>query len=139
MSIGPQLSDFLGKWSLRRDIDDRAAGARLRFAGIAEFTPRGQGLAYAERGLLEVPGQPPMQAERHYFWRAEPPGIAVTFADGTPFHAIAPELRPEARHECGADSYAVRYDFSRWPDWRAVWRVTGPRKAYVMISRYRRA
>ena len=40
------------------------------------------------------------------------------------------------RHWCDPDSYAVRYDFSRWPEWSARWRVEGPHKAYIMYSRY---
>ena len=38
---------------------------------------------------------------------------------------------------CIRDSlYRVRYDFSDWPDWRTIWHVTGPRKAYEMVSHY---
>ena len=41
-------------------------------------------------------------------------------------------------HPCGADLYRVEYDFSRWPEWSAVWDVSGPRKNYTMESRFRR-
>ena len=49
------------------------------------------------------------------------------------------EPRPGAVHDCGADRYRVRYDFRRWPRWRAEWRVTGPAKNYGTVSEYRPA
>ena len=45
---------------------------------------------------------------------------------------------PVADHWCDPDTYKVRYDFREWPLWRAEWRVTGPRKDYVMRSVYTR-
>ena len=79
-----------------------------------------------------------MEARRVYLWRdAEPGAVAVTFDDGRPFHQF--DLTGgEARHACPPDTYRVRYDFSEWPVWTARWRVTGPRKDYLMTSRYRR-
>ena len=64
-------------------------------------------------------------------------GIAVFFADGRAFHRFVPAADTvEADHWCDPDTYKVRYDFSRWPVWQAEWRVTGPRKDYVMQSVY---
>jgi hypothetical protein len=67
------------------------------------------------------------------------PGCAVVAAvehgDGRPFHDFDP-ADPVARHLCGADDYAVRYDFADWPCWRAEWTVRGPRKDYRMVSAY---
>jgi hypothetical protein len=33
----------------------------------------------------------------------------------------------------------VRYDFRDWPRWQAEWRVTGPRKDYGIVTRFRLA
>ena len=44
----------------------------------------------------------------------------------------------EAEHWCDPDMYRVGYDFSAWPEFAATWEVAGPKKAYRMVSRYRR-
>ena len=61
----------------------------------------------------------------------------VDYADGRPFHEFDP-ARPRAAHWCDPDDYRVRYDFTRWPLWRAEWEVRGPRKDYLMMTDYRR-
>jgi hypothetical protein len=64
----------------------------------------------------------------------------VLFADGRFFHRFdAEDPAPAAAHDCPPDLYRVRYDFRPWPRWQAEWRVTGPRKDYAMVSRYRPA
>ena len=129
------LSDFEGGWRLARRIEDARAGLAGRLEGQAVFRPGDGGLILTETGVLRYGTGPPMQAERRYLWRAEAGGIAVFFDDGRPFHRFSPAA-PEARHDCAPDLYHVRYDFSDWPRWRAVWHVTGPRKEYVITSDY---
>ncbi len=131
-----RLSDFAGEWTLAREIAQPGAGL-ARFEGRVCFTPDGTGLAYHETGTLTLPGAAPMRAERAYLWREEGAEIVVLFSDGRPFHRFDPAM-PAAHHWCDPDDYRVRYHFAAWPDWRAEWRVTGPRKDYVMRSRYRR-
>lgn len=136
----PGLADFEGAWRLEREIDDRLAGRQGRLTGKARFETDGRGLVYREAGELAFPGQPPLSARQTYLWRADGEGIAVLFGDGRAFHRFDPgETGPSARHDCAPDLYRVTYDFAGWPDWTAVWRVTGPRKDYRMLSRYRRA
>ncbi|MDF0602036.1 DUF6314 family protein [Psychromarinibacter sp. C21-152] len=139
MKVGPELTDFLGLWVLERHVEDRLSHHAPRFEGTAEFTPDGAGLAYVESGLLHVPGQASLQAERRYFWRRQGVGLAVVFEDGRPFHVIEAGLTPVAHHDCAPDVYRVRYDFTGWPAWQAVWQVKGQRKDYRMVSAYRRA
>ena len=134
MSLVPQLSDFEGKWSVERMIEDRL-GPDGVFTGAAVFAPAPEGLAYREAGLLRLGGGPAFHAERAYLWREAGGRIVVAFADGRPFHDFDP-AEPVAHHPCAADDYAVRYDFSGWPHWRAEWTVTGPRKDYTMTSLY---
>ncbi|RBP93682.1 hypothetical protein DFO80_105106 [Rhodobacter sp. 140A] len=131
-----RLSDFAGEWTIAREIEQAGAGT-ARFEGRACFTPEGAGLAYHEAGTLTLPGAAPMRAGRDYLWREEGAEIAVFFSDGRPFHRFDPAA-PAAQHWCDPDDYRVRYDFAAWPDWRAEWRVSGPRKAYTMRSLYRR-
>ncbi|MHC0053140.1 DUF6314 family protein [Actibacterium sp. D379-3] len=134
----PRLDAFAGEWIIRRDIEDARAGGRTRFEGRALLTPDGAGLRYDEEGLLQVPGQPAMAASRRYLWRPAENGIVLFFADGRPFHVIGPGQAPQATHHCDPDLYQVSYDFGHWPGWQATWRVTGPRKDYVMRSDYSR-
>lgn len=126
----PELADFEGEWAIARRIT-QAHGAAV-FTGTARFTPAQGGLAYHEEGVLTLPGVAPMRAERDYLWRGDGDRIAVLFADGRAFHHIG----AEAAHWCDPDDYRVRYDFTRWPEWRTEWQVRGPRKDYRMVSTY---
>lgn len=141
--ITPQtLKDrFAGSWTLRRDIFDVDSQWLGKFRGRAQFSPDGQGcLSYHEEGQLRFGGLAAMTATRDYIWTF--PGgsqVAVLFDDARPFHRFDAALpRAKASHYCDPDDYAVTYDFSRWPEWRAEWRVEGPRKDYRMVSIYER-
>jgi len=133
-----RLEDFAGRWRIERLIDDRLGGVAGHFSGVAEFRPTAAGLAYREEGQLRLGTGPEVLAVRDYLWREEAGRIVVEHGDGRPFHAFDPAA-PEARHWCDPDDYRVRYDFARWPEWQAEWRVRGPRKDYTMRSTYRRA
>jgi len=137
-----RLEAFEGEWAVDRTIEDVRAGRQGRFTGKAAFRPVAAGaLGYREEGTLAFEGAPAMAASREYQWRDAGGGIIeVRFADGRFFHRFLPEEpAPTDVHHCDPDVYRVRYDFARWPLWRAEWRVTGPRKDYSMVSRYRRA
>ncbi|TCO70936.1 DUF6314 family protein [Rhodovulum euryhalinum] len=134
----PDLGEFEGAWRLVRVIEDARAGQTATFEGRAVFNRSGDGLYYAEHGILRLPGQAPMTAERRYLWRPAGAGIEVCFEDGRFFHAIASGPRAEAHHDCPPDRYAVAYDFGGWPAWSCRWRVIGPRKDYAMASSYAR-
>ena len=131
---------FAGLWHLRRDIYDLDSEWIGRFAGQATFTPRDGGLDYFEDGQLQFGGLTAMTATRSYRWTF-PEGtiVQVAFDDGRPFHSFdAAQSRAEASHYCDPDLYEVTYDFTTWPEWRAAWRVEGPRKDYRMVSIYSR-
>jgi hypothetical protein len=134
--MAPMLADFAGRWRIERRIDDRR-GQDARFAGVAEFAPADDDtLRYHETGEIRIGAGPPIRAERRYRWTAAPGGrIAVSFPDGRPFHTFDPD-EGVSSHFCAPDIYEVRYDFTAWPQWLAVWRVTGPRKDYTMTSLY---
>ena len=132
-----RLEDFAGHWRIGRQIEDRLGGLAGAFSGRAEFRPVARGLAYHEEGLLRLGAGTEVVAVRDYLWREEGGLIVVDHGDGRPFHAFDPAA-PEARHWCDPDDYRVRYDFSRWPEWRAEWTVRGPRKDYTMVSLYAR-
>ena len=129
------LSGFAGRWRLTRQIRDFAGGPDGRFDGRAVFAPADRGLIYREEGVLTLGGAR-VRAERSYIWREAGEGVDVCFPDGRFFHRIGPGPTPEAEHDCPPDTYRVAYDFAAWPEWRAVWRVTGPRKDYESRSLY---
>lgn len=130
-----RLEEFRGDWRLRRRILDRRAGEVARLDGVVRFVAAADGLRQDEAGTLRLPGRPPLSATRAYLWSERPDRIMVDFADGTRFHDFGPALcTPTAEHPCGDDLYRVRYDFRRWPRWRIVWRVSGPRKDLVIVS-----
>ena len=137
MSLPAGLEDFAGDWQLDREIEDFGGGAHGTFGGTARLTADARGLAYLETGVLQMAGQAPLQAERRYLWQADTRGIAIHFADGRFFHTL-PLRGGAADHWCDPDQYDVVYDFRTWPHWTSRWRVTGPRKDYLTISRYRR-
>lgn len=134
----PQLDDFTGRWRIARRIEDAWAGTTGLFEGVARFTPDGAGLLYSEVGELRLPQEAPMAAQRKLLWRKDGEGIAVLFEDGRAFHRIATNARVvQDWHDCDPDAYDVTYNFTRWPEWRMIWKVCGPRKDYVSISDFR--
>ncbi len=135
-----KLADFAGLWMLERRIDDRL-GQPGRFSGVARFTRDGDGLRLTEEGRLDL-GTASFKATRVYLWQADGDGIAVRFEDGRDFHRFTPKGAANSTHWCDPDQYDVTYDFARMSKtatvWTSEWRVTGPRKDYVMRSTYRR-
>jgi len=136
-----RLEAFAGDWQLERELEDLRDGRHGRFVGRAGFVPAPGGLRYREEGALTFGDGAAMTATRDYLWRDGGAGvIAVFFGDGRFFHRFLPdEPDPGGEHACPPDNYRVRYDFRRWPRWQATWRVSGPRKDYAMVSRFRRA
>lgn len=132
-----RLADFEGHWTVQRRITDHRAGSTGWFEGTARFQPDGEELIYSETGLLHLPGQPAFRAERRYLWANNGPLLQVSFEDGRPFHSFDP-ANPDATHWCDPDTYAVRYDFAEWPVWHSTWDVSGPSKAYQMVTTYTR-
>ena len=132
--------EFTGDWTLRRVIKDHLAGQDGTLVGQARFAPLGQNqLDYHEHGTLTLDGGAQMAASRRYLWAFAAGRVDVAFEDGAAFHSFVPNGHAAGTdHPCGADFYTVRYDFTAWPAWSAVWTVTGPRKNYVSSTYYAR-
>ena len=133
-------SDFLGEWRLERVIVDQLNGQNGTLTGRATFTGTDpNAVIYEENGTLILESGASMAASRQYLWEFGAPDVTVRFSDGSSFHQFTPTgYAAGTDHPCGADFYTVRYDFTSWPQWRAVWTVTGPRKDYVSTSVYAR-
>ncbi|MEO1550060.1 MAG: DUF6314 family protein [Pseudomonadota bacterium] len=133
---GIPLDAFAGDWSLHRRILDAQGSATLE--GRVTFHAAPTGLRYREQGVLTLPTGTRVEAERTYFWERGSDGVTVRFDDGRPFHHMHPGITTDVHHDCSPDRYSGRYDWTRWPQWRLVWDVSGPRKSYRSDSVYTR-
>ena len=131
------IAEFEGVWALEKEIEDRL-GEPASFRGAADVRRDAGAWRYEERGEMRLGSGETLAAERVYLWVQAAKGVAIAFADGRPFHEM-PFAGGAAEHDCPPDLYRVRYDFSAWPDWTAIWEVQGPRKDYLMTAQYRRA
>ena len=127
-----QIDDFNGLWSLERHIN-HADGTRATFSGQAEWTKAAGGYAYKETGEMRIGDGAPLTAERRYFWKND---LGVYFNDGRFFHDVPPQ-GGDTYHWCDPDTYNGTYDFTAWPEFSVSWRVKGPKKQYVMHSKYK--
>ncbi|SPF75624.1 hypothetical protein ALP8811_00617 [Aliiroseovarius pelagivivens] len=134
-----RLADFLGEWQIEREVAEET-GAVHRLSGAAVFSAEPGGLLYREEGQLVTENGASFAASRVYHWCGLGDGrVKVLFADGRDFHMIDLTVaQPEDLHWCDPDQYRVSFDFSLWPTWQSVWNVSGPRKGYRMVTRYRR-
>ena len=136
MTPAERLAGLLGPWRVIRVLR-HADGTRARFRGRADWTPRGPVLHCLEDGTLDQGGAR-YPASRVTLWRADATRLHVAFADGRPFHAFAAGPRAGAVHDCPPDTYRIGYDFGGGQGWSCRWHVTGPRKSYRALTRYRR-
>lgn len=133
------LAALEGRWSMAREIvhDD---GRRDVFEGESVFKRSGPRLIQDEAGVLTpARGGASMKATRRYIWSADGARVDVAFGDMRPFHSVPLGVEVfETTYLCPPDRYQVSYDFKGFPEWRSVWTVEGPRKAYRMETRFRR-
>jgi hypothetical protein len=126
-----QAKDFLGRWDVKRTITDMRVLETGVLNGEAVFSDGDDCLNYREKGTLVFGGGAPLVAERSYIWRFGLERVEVLFEDGRPFHGFDLVGAPQADdHLCGDDLYKGGYVFVRWPEWKVVWNVEGPRKRY---------
>lgn len=135
--------DIAGVWAIRRTI--RPHG---RFTGLAEVRAMGGGaFAWREAGDLRLAGGAVLKAERRYIYHVgpEPGAIVIRFDDGPGagellhrfvFDGAARTARH--RHPCPPDVYDAKMTLIGADQFRLTYRVSGPRKDYVMTSSYRR-
>jgi len=136
-----ELQDFAGRWQIDRVIDDALTGQSITGQGVAHFIAEPTGhLVYEEALSLIYPDQPrPFEATRRYIWQGQGGVIEIRFEDGRLLQRLSLSGSNVGDvHHCDPDRYDGRYEFADWPQWRAIWRVTGPRKDYLMTTVYRR-
>ncbi|TLM72718.1 DUF6314 family protein [Pseudarthrobacter sp. NamB4] len=131
-----------GRWTIQRDLLDRAEGTRGTFSGVVLFLPTSDGnLALREEGTMRWPSFTG-PASREYVLRAteRPDALDVFFPDSRPFHRMS--FSPEASldsHWCDPDTYRVSYAYESPERFSYTWDVKGPRKDLLLTSHLTRA
>lgn len=126
-----------GRWTVQRDLLDRAAGTRGTFSGVVHFVPMDDGgLALREQGTMRWPSFTG-PASREYLLKstARPDALDVFFLDGRPFHTMS--FTPAAnldQHWCDPDTYHVAYTYGDANRFSYSWDVKGPKKDLLLTS-----
>jgi hypothetical protein len=120
--------------------------------GTATIALRGnRQFDYHEQGQLRLADSRTIEGERRYIFEGGPfeeglGGFAVLFAENPPrlFHRVAlsregPSLVGSGVHLCAEDRYESRYEFRCDGSFFVEHAVRGPRKRYVITTRYSRA
>jgi hypothetical protein len=101
---------------------------------------------YHEQGRLRLADGQMIEGERRYIFEESPCGFSVLFAESPPrlFHRIVlyrvgPSLVSDGLHLCGDDRYVSRYEFRPDGSFLIEHAVRGPRKRYVITTRYLRS
>lgn len=131
---------FSGAWRITRRICDRLAGESGRVNGVVRFAPEADGLRYDETGEMRF-GTYRGEVAQSYLFAFDGDAVAnVRYADGRFFHRLdLSSGAADVAHHCGADLYRGRYRVLGADRWALSWQVTGPRKDYLMSTRYERA
>lgn len=140
MQVSDTLAFLRGCWALERELRDYRSGMTGRFTGRALVTPAGgPEVSYRESGELQF-GTHNGPAQRCLTFRPQPGGAAeVRFADGRFFYLL--DLRSgrwQAEHGCGDDHYLLAHRVLGADLLEEQWRVRGPAKDYLAITRLQR-
>jgi len=143
MRVTDTLAFVRGGWQLDRMLTDYRAGLEGRFTGhalVAPAPPDQPGeWCYTEQGELRFAAHAG-PAGRRLRYQGQPDGtVLVRFADGRPFYVL--DLRSghaEAEHGCGPDHYQLRHRVLAADLLEEQWRVRGPAKDYLAITRLAR-
>ncbi|MFT0891039.1 DUF6314 family protein [Pseudochelatococcus sp. G4_1912] len=142
------LHQLIGLWELERQVIASTGTQIVCMNGIARFAPiEGDISRYYEEGTLETSDgtQPSISFSRRYLYCAEPNGLVIFF-DETPrrlfqrFTTIktGDGWEGAAEHACAPDTYRSLYRFELPHGFAITHHVEGPRKAYTIITNYRR-
>jgi hypothetical protein len=126
-----------GKWSVERQLLDRAAGTRGTFSGVIHFVPTDDGgLALREAGTMRWPTFAGPASREYLLQPADRmDALDVFFEDGRPFHRMS--FSPEAnldQHWCDPDTYRVTYSYQGPDAFGYTWDVSGPSKDLLLTS-----
>lgn len=132
---------LIGTWSFERVINDLEAGGTSRASGVCELSRQDAGLIlWRERATLRHAGRE-LPASREMCIENDGGSWHVKFDDGRYFHPWSPS--DTVVHHCGADVYEGFVDLGDPAEtvssWQVTWRVRGPRKNLLIVTRLSRA
>ena len=126
--------DFMGTWDVTRKVIDHRTGDTYLFEGRAVLTRE----LFEEAGDTRV-GDGRFQSSRLYRIEIGRETVAIRRADGSDFVTLDLMSSQAVQHLCGEDMYRGRFFFLDGDSWAETWRVRGPHKSYVSLTRYRRS
>ena len=113
-------------------VRDFMGSAGCVFAGEALLTESG----FSETGEMRI-GDRALPASRDYRLERHA-GSVVVFRGDELFIRLDDRPSQIVHHQCGDDSYVGRFIFRDPDEWIEAWRVKGPRKNYMSVSRFHR-
>ncbi|MDB5529130.1 MAG: hypothetical protein JWR51_2233 [Devosia sp.] len=139
-----QVGDLLGlvgDWSFRRSV----SGGSTMTGQATFFQASDHRLNYAETGTLTLADGKDYAFERRYIYELRGGGFRVLFDETPPrlFQDVVLRLAGEALigsgfHNCAPDVYSSAYRFNLPVGFRIAHDVSGPRKAYAIVTDYAR-
>jgi hypothetical protein len=130
------VSDFsskteITKWEIRRLVLDNRIDRFLRGNGLATWRKDGR-----FRENLVFNG---LTVQREMIWHLslEAKTLGLYYEDGRDLACLS-ESSQNDTHHCGEDVYQARLFKLSQDEVCIGWRGTGPRKDYIMVSRYHR-
>lgn len=131
---------FLGRWRIERNFSQGE-----QFLGLANFEENSDGtVRYRENGTLILATGLSLSAFRTYRYRIRHAKLAILFDEDPPriFQTIEITRKNEwstySIHLCGDDEYKTRYRLLGDEEFRVENVVTGPRKGYISLGKYKR-
>lgn len=130
----------IGQWRIDRRIVDQNLRRCGRFTGVLSIDDTGDRTrAWREHGTLTL-GDYRGEAWQHYrlIWvEADSPRWQLQFADGRPFiDLISGAAFQHLAHDCAPDRYRGRIRHFANRHWWLGWRISGPRKRLLIVSRF---
>ena len=133
------LDRLRGAWSFEREIDNG-----VTVLGRAKLAPAGDGhLHYHEDGRMQLPGGGELASYADYLFTQQGGRLSLLFREEPPrlfqsfdLQARHGTLEAKSIHDCPPDLYRSRIAFQSDGTWSLQHAVTGPRKAYVSVTRY---
>ena len=133
---------LIGKWKLKRDVENHLTNEIGKLNGYANFSPMGDGtpLYYGERGEFYF-GQLRFESFQNYIFEfPQLHNSEVLFRNRKKFHTLdLSHGKWNSIHNCSADRYSGLFNVRNLDNWSSIWEIRGPKKNSKITSNYIRA
>lgn len=125
------ISFLRGSWKISREIIENENGKITRAEGKASFSMASDGLKYSDNVQLGSN----IDSFQEYLYKIEDDQLIVCFKDTSLFYELGDD--GYASYQCNEDNYGIEYVF--YPEsFTLTYYVSGPKKDYTMITKYKR-